>query len=120
MSYFSFHELTKSSVSKENYPWKMEHVSNLVTLCDFLDDLREEFGEPIVINSAFRTPVVNKAVGGAAASLHMQGRAADIRPEYDKGYEYRSELLRLWKLLKEREEDLSELIIYDNFIHVAI
>ena len=37
--------------------------------------------EPIIINSAYRSPQVNKAVGGAATSNHLTGCAADIRCE---------------------------------------
>ena len=35
--------------------------------------------EPIIINSGYRSPQVNKAVGGAATSNHLTGCAADIR-----------------------------------------
>lgn len=120
MSYFTFHEFTKSSVSDNNYPYSMEHVENLVCLCDFLNDIREEFGEPIVINSGFRTPVVNRAVGGVPNSLHLFGRAADIRPEYTPANDYKFRLVNLYQILKRFEDDLTELIMYDNFIHVAI
>ena len=43
-----------------------------------LDPLREWYGKPIVVNSGYRCPALNKAVGGATPSQHMSGQAADI------------------------------------------
>ena len=40
--------------------------------------MRDELGSPIFINSAYRCPVHNRAVGGTSASQHLQGKAADI------------------------------------------
>lgn len=43
-----------------------------------LQSIRDHFGKPVQINSAYRTEVKNKAVGGAAYSQHKYGMAADI------------------------------------------
>lgn len=43
-----------------------------------LELVRVLLGAPIIINSGYRAPLVNKAVGGAANSQHMTGQAADI------------------------------------------
>lgn len=48
-------------------------------LVSILDILRNEVGKPVIINSGYRTPTRNKAVGGAKYSYHMRGMAADIR-----------------------------------------
>lgn len=45
---------------------------------DCLQSLRRRWGRPITISSGFRSPAYNARVGGAAKSLHMQGRAFDI------------------------------------------
>ena len=62
------------------------HIENLKRLCGWLEMLRSEwnkrYGEgddPIVINSAYRSEAVNKAVGGVKGSNHLTGCAADIR-----------------------------------------
>ena len=44
-----------------------------------LQSIRDHFGKPVVITSAYRTAAHNKAVGGAKYSQHCYGRAADIR-----------------------------------------
>jgi hypothetical protein len=44
-----------------------------------LEKIRADLGnKPVRINSGYRTPAHNAAVGGAKASQHMEGRAADI------------------------------------------
>lgn len=47
-------------------------------LVQMLEHVREHFGVPIHINSAFRCKTHNKSVGGAAHSRHIFGDAADI------------------------------------------
>lgn len=44
-----------------------------------LDKLRELVDEPLVISSSYRSRLHNKAVGGAANSLHLKGKAVDIK-----------------------------------------
>lgn len=44
----------------------------------YLQKIRDHFGKPVNITSAYRTPTHNKAVGGAAGSLHVQGKAVDF------------------------------------------
>ena len=78
---FALKEMTKSSTAERlgltNTP-TMEHVINLVNLCNhILQPLREEFG-PIRINSGYRGPALNKAVGGSGTSQHCNGEAADF------------------------------------------
>lgn len=43
-----------------------------------LQPLRDHLGRPIVVSSGYRSPPLNRAVGGAQNSDHMYGRAADI------------------------------------------
>lgn len=48
-------------------------------LVEALEDVRTHFGKPVVINSGLRCEVHNNKVGGAKASQHLLGTAADIR-----------------------------------------
>lgn len=43
-----------------------------------LNLLRQVWGGPLIVHSAYRDPLHNQSVGGARDSLHMQGRAFDI------------------------------------------
>jgi hypothetical protein len=53
---------------------------------DRLQALRKIIGAPLMMNSAYRSPSHNKAVGGAKNSLHMQGIAFDVRMDnHDPG-----------------------------------
>ena len=47
-------------------------------LVDYLQEIREHFGAPVTVNSGYRCPTHNKAVGGASSSNHTKGQAADI------------------------------------------
>ena len=48
-------------------------------LVSILQQIREHFGKPLTITSAYRTPAHNKTSGGAAYSQHLYGRAADFK-----------------------------------------
>ena len=85
--HFTLAELCKTSAKTQdgNIPSHV-HIENLKRLCGWLEQLRRRwnnlYGEgddPIVINSGFRSPEVNKAVGGATSSNHLTGCAVDIR-----------------------------------------
>lgn len=47
-------------------------------LLEVLEDVRQHFGNPIIINSGCRCVSRNHAVGGSPHSQHVIGRAADI------------------------------------------
>ena len=48
-------------------------------LVDILQKIRDKFGKPVIINSAFRNDSYNNKIGGAKYSQHQYGKAADIR-----------------------------------------
>ncbi len=57
-------------------------VNNLAYGCrHLLESARQAIGCPIIINSGYRNPRVNRFVGGVHNSQHMLGQAADIRPK---------------------------------------
>ena len=127
--HFTLGEMTKTSTGLANEPNEAQ-VKNLMRLCSWLEMLRDEwnrrYGEgddPIVISSGFRSPKVNKAVGGVSSSNHLTGCAADIRVA---GFE---EALRkaviLLDISDESGEDFDELLIERNqrgsyWIHFAV
>jgi hypothetical protein len=79
---FSLHELTKSETALrlglDNTP-DDEATENLRLLCEkVLQPVRDHYGKGVKVNSAFRSPESNAAVGGSKTSDHCLGRAADI------------------------------------------
>lgn len=50
-------------------------------LINILTKIREHFGKPVHVNSGIRCSQHNRNVGGASASQHLRGTAADITVE---------------------------------------
>lgn len=80
---FSLHEMIKSETASrrdmDNTPHNDDVVQNLTTLCEqVLQPLRDVYGVGIKVNSGYRSPDVNAAVGGSRTSDHCKGQAADI------------------------------------------
>jgi zinc D-Ala-D-Ala carboxypeptidase len=78
---FSLAELTKSEAATrldlDNTP-TLQVIENLQALVDnVLQPVRDKFG-PVVVTSGYRSPDVNKAIGGSATSDHCKGQAADF------------------------------------------
>ena len=121
MKYFTMHELTRSSTASrlgiDNTPGKAA-VVNLQNLVDtLLDPIRAAWGKPIVVNSGYRCPELNRSIGGAANSQHTKGQAADIEcvsrdPEENK---------RLFRLIRNLNLPFDQLINeFDyNWIHIS-
>lgn len=79
--HFTLEELTESQTAArmgiDNAP--PENVlDNLKKLSQALEAIRKAVGKPIRVSSGYRSPAVNKAVGGSLNSSHMTGLAADI------------------------------------------
>lgn len=85
---FSLAELTVSQFAGrtglDNTPGP-ESLANLHRLAIVLERARAWLNRPIIILSGYRSPAVNRGVGGARRSAHLTGMAADfICPSYGK------------------------------------
>ena len=59
------------------------HLKNMKLICEkVFEPLRMHVGGPIKINSFYRGPELNKAIGGSAKSQHCHGQAMDIDDTY--------------------------------------
>ena len=79
---FSLSEMIKSETALRldlpNDP-EPDHLENMKALAEnVLQPVRDHFGRGVKVNSAYRHPDVNKAVGGSTTSDHCKGMAADI------------------------------------------
>ena len=129
--HFSLGEFTKSGSHPEVYNIPShEAIANLKRVCGWLEVLRERYNakygvgeEPIRINSGYRSPQLNKKIGGVATSNHLTGCAVDIRV---LGME---QLLRYATILldyaDESQQDFDEMLIERNrygaiWLHFAV
>lgn len=108
--FFTIGELSSSDVALKkgikNEP-NLRQKMNMEKLIDnVLDPLRSAYRKPIYVNSGFRTPLLNKLVGGAKNSQHMEGMAADIQSENKKDnlwlFEYIRDHLEFDQLIGEK------------------
>jgi len=78
--HFTIEELTHTDHRQfDNTPNDAE-LANLTRLAEFLEQVKTLLGgKPIMVNSAFRSKLVNDAVGSKDTSQHRVGCAADIR-----------------------------------------
>ena len=79
---FSLEELTRSATATklgiDNTPDE-EHLNNLQVVVDEIaQPLRDHFGKPVRINSGYRSPALNDAIGGSKKSQHSKGEALDL------------------------------------------
>jgi len=84
-------------------------------LVDYLQDIRNEYGAPIIVNSGYRCEVHNLYIGGKEDSDHLYGKAADITGERPGNYN------DLWAVLGGFQDRL-KIIPHPGevYFHVAI
>ena len=128
--HFLLGEFTRSNHPEVYNIPSHEAIANLKRLCVWLEELRKRYNnkygvgeEPIHINSGYRSPQLNKKVGGVASSNHVTGCAVDIRV---LGTE---QLIRYANILldyaDESHQDFDELLIEKNrygaiWLHFAV
>lgn len=76
------------------------YIDNVKALANILQLIREEWGSPIIITSGYRSPKLNKKVGGASNSDHVYACAVDIKTTNNKNKELFNLILSLVKLKK--------------------
>ena len=121
--HFRLEEFTKSEHPEVyNIPSHVA-IENMKRICGWLEVLRDRYGAPIIINSGYRSPQLNKKVGGVSTSNHVTGCAVDIRcsgAEQAIDYAY---ILKAYS--KEIHQDFDELFIEKNkygryWVHFAV
>ena len=75
-----------------------------------LQPLRTAWGKPLVINSGYRCPELNREVGGVPTSQHIKGEAADVA--CDDPY-------ALARLVRDLALPYDQMILYSTFVHFS-
>ena len=92
---FSLIELTSSETAVrkgiDNTPNQIV-IDNLKLACEnTIQPLRDWYGKPINITSGYRSPKLNKAIGGSTTSDHCYGNAIDFtlpKEDYQKVFDW--------------------------------
>lgn len=112
---FSYEEMTATSIRGiDNNPSGTE-LANLKVTASKMEEVRALLGYPINVNSGYRSPGVNKAVGSTAKnSEHMQGKAVDfICPKYGNPRQ-------IVEKIKSSNISFNQLILeFDSWVHIS-
>ena len=103
----------------ENIPNDYQVTNMFVLAHQVFEPLRDWVGGPIKINSFFRSPELNKAIGGSSKSQHCEGRAIDIDDVY--GYKTNAEMFNFIKNNLDFDQLIWEFGTDDNpdWVHVS-
>ena len=122
--HFTLGEMTRSESHPEVYNIPShEAIANLKHLCQWLEVLRERSGGTVRINSGYRSPQLNRKIGGATNSNHLTGCAADIRVTgFEQAIRYAAILL---DYADESHQEFDELFVERNrfgaiWLHFAV
>ena len=74
----AFKSQTATRKGIDNTTTDPEVLANMKHVAELFEQIRANFGKPIGISSFYRSPALNKAVGGAKTSQHVKGEAIDI------------------------------------------
>jgi uncharacterized protein YcbK (DUF882 family) len=120
---FNLSELTYSATAErhkiDNKPGE-EETNNLKQLAAYiLQKIRDEVDVPLIITSGYRSPELNKFLGGSKTSLHTSGNAADIHTNYHT-------IQELYDIVKQMAEEgkfkpfFIELIFEGRTLHIGV
>lgn len=89
--YFSLPEVTVSDTAARrgiNNSPPADINTRLKSSAERLDAVREHLGKPVLVTSGYRSPALNKVIGGVDSSHHTQGYAFDFTsPGFGTPYE---------------------------------
>ena len=111
--------------SIDNTPTE-EHRENMCILAEqVFEPLRSWVGGPIKINSFYRSPDLNKAIGGSTKSQHCQGQAMDIDDTFGRAnnaemYHFIKEHLDFDQMIWEFGDDKNPDWVHVSFVKEGI
>ena len=113
------HSNTATRRNIDNIPNDYQLANMTAVALNIFEPLREWVGGPIKINSFFRSPDLNTAIGGSSKSQHCEGRAIDIDDTFGhktnaEMYNYIKENLNFDQLIWEFGNDTNP-----DWVHVS-
>jgi hypothetical protein len=90
---FTWGEATRDAT---RIPENQSIVNNIIGLARALQPVRERLNRPFQVNSWYRPPAVNAAVGGASQSQHLFGRAVDVQVQGLSGRQVANAVMLTW------------------------
>lgn len=115
---FTLEEFTRSDAASRlgiiNEPGEKELAALRVLVSRTIQPLRDKLGVPIHVNSGYRCPELNKAVGGVPTSQHQKGEAADLSID--------GKAADILEALENSNIPFDQAILYrkQNFLHVSL
>lgn len=98
----------------------VEVRDNIKELVDtVIQPLRDAWGKLLAINSGYRCPEVNKAVGGVPTSQHTKGEAADVCPFGRNGHGDIETVRQLAITARDLGLPFDQMILYPTFVHFS-
>ena len=114
-------QLTKdfnlSEFTRNGNDLPIELLDNMKELTRNLQVLRDYLNEPILVNSGYRSPAYNKKIGGVKNSMHMQGKASDIRVKSKTPVQLHA---IIEQLISEGKMKQGGLGLYSTFVHYDV
>jgi zinc D-Ala-D-Ala carboxypeptidase len=110
---------TATRLNIDNAPSSLDLI-NMKTIAEkVFEPLREFVGGPIAINSFYRSPKLNSAIGGSTTSQHCKGSALDIDDKY--GYKTNAEMFEYIKCNLDYDQMIWEFGDVNNpdWVHVS-
>lgn len=90
---FTWGEATKDA---SRIPENVTIVNNIIALARELQKARNQIGRPFIVNSWYRPPAINEAVGGVPNSQHLYGKAVDVQVPGYSGRRVANALMLWW------------------------
>lgn len=113
------YSITAKRLGLDNNPNEYQRVNMEVLAENIFEPLRKWVRGPIRINSFFRGPELNKAIGGSSKSQHCEGRAIDIDDNY--GHKTNAEMYHWVKENLDFDQMIWEFGTDDNpdWVHIS-
>lgn len=116
--YFTFDEFIDSQTAVrlgiDNHPYSINIELAIINTASRLDVVRALLGSPVLISSGYRSPELNKAIGGSPTSNHLTGEAVDFTcPLYGTPQD-------VFKRIRESSVQFDQLILeFGRWVHIG-